>query len=106
MGKKHFICTHTWLNEDAKKQGTEFTSNMTEKEFFDSVKTEKAETLAHWMGKEDFFFCHWYADSADDIMDALDKVGFHEMMITMPSEMQRYVSVENIQDKKLINPEE
>ena len=47
MGKKHFICTHTWLNEDAKKQGTEFTSNMTEKEFFDSVKTDKAETLAH-----------------------------------------------------------
>ena len=42
MGKKHFICTHTWLNEDAKKQGTEFTSNMTEKEFFDSVKTDKA----------------------------------------------------------------
>ena len=70
MGKKHFICTHTWLNEDAKKQGTEFTSNMTEQEFFDSVKTDKAETLAHWMGKEDFFFCHWYADSADDIMDA------------------------------------
>ena len=35
MGKKHFICTHTWLNEDAKKQGTEFTSNMTEQEFFD-----------------------------------------------------------------------
>ena len=72
MTKKHFICTHTWLNEDARKQGTEFTSNMTEREFFDSVKTDKAETLAHWMGKEDFFFCHWYADRADDIMDALD----------------------------------
>ena len=58
------------------------------------------------MGKEDFFFCHWYADSADDIMDALDKGGYHELMITMPSEMQRFVSVENIQDRKLKNPEE
>ena len=106
MGKKHFICTHTWLNEDAKKQGTEFTSNMTEKEFFDSVKTDKAETLAHWMGKEDFFFCHWYADSADDIMDALDKGGYHELMLTMPSEMQRFVTADNIKDQKLINPEE
>ena len=56
MSKKHFICTHTWLNEDAKKAGTEATSNMTEKEFFDSVKTDKAETLAHWMSKEDLFF--------------------------------------------------
>ena len=62
--------------------------------------------LERVMGKEDFFFCHWYADSADDIMDCLDKAGFHEIMITMPSEMQRYVSVENSQDKKLVNPED
>jgi hypothetical protein len=39
-------------------------------------------------------------------MDALDKGGYHELMITMPSEMQRFVSVENIQDRKLKNPEE
>ena len=38
MTKKHFICTHTQLNEDAKKAGNEATSNMTEKEFFDSIK--------------------------------------------------------------------
>ena len=44
-----FLCAHTWLNEDAKKAGIEAASNMTEKEFFDSVKTDKAETLAHWM---------------------------------------------------------
>ena len=106
MAKKHFMCTHTWLNEEAKKQGTEFTSAMTDKEFFDSVKSDKAETLAHWMGKEDFFFCHWYAESADDIMDVLDKGGFHELMITMPSEMQRFVTADNIQDKKLVNPDD
>ena len=106
MAKKHFICTHTWLNEETKKQGTAMTSAMTEKEFFDSVKSDKAETLAHWMGKEDFFFCHWYAESADDIMDVLDKGGFHELMITMPSEMQRFVSADNIQDKKLVNPDD
>ena len=106
MSKKHFLCTHTWVNEDAKKAGIESTSNMTEKEFFDSVNTGKAETLAHWMGKEDFFFCHWYADSADDIMDALDQAGYHELMITMPSEMQRFISVDNIKDQKLINPED
>ncbi len=41
MGKKHFICTHTWLNEDAKKQGTEFTSNMTEQEFLTQLKRTK-----------------------------------------------------------------
>ena len=48
----------------------------------------------------------WYADSADDIMDALDKGGYHELMITMPSEMQRFISVDNMKDQKLINPED
>ena len=33
--------------------------------------------LERVMGKEDFFFCQWYADSADDIMDSLDKGGYH-----------------------------
>ena len=31
------------------------TSDITDREFFESVKTERAETLRHWMGKEDFF---------------------------------------------------
>ena len=54
MGKKHFICTHTWLNEDAKKQGTEFTSNMTEKELNDhwEVLTEPMQTAIRKSGKE------------------------------------------------------
>jgi hypothetical protein len=39
-------------------------------------------------------------------MDALDKGGYHELMITMPSEMQRFVTADNIKDQKLINPEE
>ena len=105
MGKKHFICTHTWLNEDAKKQGTEFTSNMTEKEFFDSVKTDKAETLAHWMGKEDFFFCHWYAESEEDIIDALGEET-NSLILTLPHEMPRYISSNNISDELVVNPDE
>jgi hypothetical protein len=39
-------------------------------------------------------------------MDALDKGGYHELMITMPSEMQRFVTADNIKDQKLTNPEE
>ena len=104
MGKKHFICTHTWLNEDAKKQGTEFTSNMTEQEFFDSVKTDKAETLAHWMGKEDFFYCHWFAEDEDAIFDALEGIGGNDFMATLPIETERYVDSSDIKDQTLINP--
>ena len=106
MTKKHYICTHTCSDPEARKTFIDNTTNITVREFFESIGTDKAKLLQHWMGKEDFFFCHWYADSADDIMDALDKGGYHELMITMPSEMQRFVTADNIKDQKLINPEE
>ncbi|GIS12836.1 MAG: hypothetical protein CM15mP115_19870 [Alphaproteobacteria bacterium] len=31
--------------------------------------------LAHWRGEEEFFFCHWYAETDDDIFAALRLLG-------------------------------
>ena len=53
MAKKHFICTHTWVSPEARVEFLKMTSDITDREFFESVKTERAETLRHWMGKED-----------------------------------------------------
>ena len=60
--KKHFICTHTYMSDEIKDKFFEDTKNLTDKELFDGMKTEKAELLQHWMGTEDFFYCHWYAE--------------------------------------------
>ena len=89
--KKHFMATHTWTSNEARDKVIEMNSGMTEEEFFSGLKTEKAETLQHWMGKDDFFFCHWYAESEDAIIEALEKVGFNDLIVTMPNEMQRYI---------------
>ena len=70
------------------------TLNMTDREFFSGIGTEKAELLQHWMGKEDFFFCHWYAESEEAILEALGD--FNDLIVTLPHEMPRYVSVEKI----------
>ncbi len=56
------------------------------------------------MGKDDFFFCHWYAEDEQSIIDVLEKVGLNDVIVTMPSEMQRYVSSEKITNQKLVNP--
>ena len=56
------------------------------------------------MGKDDFFFCHWYAEDEQSIIDVLEKAGLNDLIVTMPSEMQRYVTSENISDEKLVNP--
>ena len=99
MAKKHFMCTHTWMGDEAKKMGLEATSQMTDREFFASIKTPRAETLQHWMGQEDFFYCHWYAEDEDAIIDHLDKVGFNTLMNTLPNEMPIYMAHDKITDK-------
>ena len=35
------------------------------------------------MGKADFFFCNWYADNEQTIIDKLDSLGAGEFVITM-----------------------
>ena len=88
--KKHFICTHTWNNPESRKTVIENTKGMTDKMFFEVLKSEKAETLQHWMGKDDFFFCHWYAESEEAIFENLEKAGFNSLMMTLPNEMPSF----------------
>ena len=79
---------------------------MTDRQLFDGMQTDRAELLANWMGKEDFFYCHWFAESDDAIFEALDQLGLNEIMVSMPNEMQRYVRHDNIKDEVLGNPYE
>ena len=79
------MATHTWTSNEARDKVIEMNSGMTEEEFFSGLKTEKAETLQHWMGKDDFFFCHWYAESEDAIIEALEKVGFNDLILITPA---------------------
>tara|TARA_B100000886_G_C20168462_1_gene385043 strand:- start:118 stop:438 length:321 start_codon:yes stop_codon:yes gene_type:complete len=102
--KKHFLCTHTWASEEAKEQFLVATKDMTDRQMLEGFKTEKAELLQNWMGKEDFFYCHWYAEDEDAIFSALDLMDANNFMVSMPSEMQRYVSYEHLTDKPMVNP--
>ena len=98
MAHKHFMCTHTFLSDEAKKTFEDASLDMTDRDMFASVKTEKAEMLGHWRGDDDFFFCHWYAESEDDILENLETLGFNSLMNTLPNEMFLYVSADNITD--------
>ena len=106
MAKKHYLCTHTWVSPEAREQGIKLTSKMTDSELVATLNTEKAELLQHWMGKEDFFYCHWYADDEDSIFVALEGAGFNDVMASLPNEMHRYMTVENLTNQPLINPDE
>ncbi len=103
--KKHFICTHTWNNPESRKTVIENTKGMTDRMFFEVLKSEKAETLQHWMGKDDFFFCHWYAESEEAIFENLEKAGFNSLMMTLPNEMPRFVSIYDITNEEMQDPD-
>ena len=97
--KKHFMCTHTFLDAKAKQAFEDASKNMTDREIFEMMKGERAEMLGHWRGEDDFFFCHWFAEDDDAIIEHLDKVGFNALMNTMPNEMPIYMSNHKITDK-------
>ncbi len=105
MTKKHYICTHTCSDPEARKTFIDNTTNITVREFFESIGTDKAKLLQHWMGKEDFFFCHWYAESEEDIIEALGEET-NSLILTLPHEMPRYISSNNISDELVVNPDE
>jgi hypothetical protein len=108
--KKHFMCTHAFFDDDAKQAFEDASIGMTDRQTFEMMKGEKAEMLGHWRGNDDFFFCHWYAEDEDAIIDHLDKVGFNTLMNTLPNEMPIYMAHDKITDKtaeemaKKINP--
>lgn len=104
MEKRHFIATHTWVSDEARDQVLAATSEMTDIAFFAGLKIENAEVLAHWMGQGDFFFCHWYATDADAIFESLEASGMNDLIVTMPSEMQRFISCESTTGEILVNP--
>ena len=87
------------FDDDAKQAFEDASIGMTDRQIFEMMKGEKAEMLGHWRGNDDFFFCHWYAEGEDAIIDHLDKVGFNTLMNTLPNEMPIYMAHDKITDK-------
>ena len=94
------------MSDDIKDKFLEDTKDLTDKELFDGLKTEKAELLQHWMGTEDFFYCHWYAEDEDAIFAVLENMGMNDVIVTLPIETQRYISSDRLTGERMLNPAE
>ena len=102
---KHFLATHTCMSEESRRGFIEHSKVLTDRQMFEGIKTDKAEMIAHWMGREEFFFCHWYAESEEAIHDALANLGLDKIVVTMANEMTRYISKESIEDELVGDPD-
>ena len=76
------MCTHSYLSDDAKENITNQIRNATDREFLEMNSSKNARVLQHWAGKDEFFFCHWEAESEDDIHEVLAKIGADKFIIT------------------------
>ena len=84
MAMKRFMAIHTYHSEEAKKammqRAAENTSS--QKEFMAAQVFDKCRTVATWIGSDDFFFCHWLAETDEDIHNALRQNGMDQLVLT------------------------
>jgi hypothetical protein len=96
MLRTNYIAVHTYLSEDAKNilqtKPDDRPEDFTDKDWCKMMTFEKAQCMQMWMGLDDFFFCHWSAESEQDVHDCLDSVGAGMMIQTVCYEAKRFAS--------------
>ena len=109
---KHFIAIHRFHSLEKQreycmtpenKNPPESKSTIREWADFANNTKENVKCRSQFVG-DDISFCHWEAESAEDIHEVLEEVGMAGNMITMPQEMHRFVTTYNITDKKMVIP--
>ena len=103
---KHFIATHTCFSEEARRAFIENTKALTHKEMIEGTQTEKAKLVAHWMGKDEFFFCHWLADKSLIKDYYHSHQGLADIIVTNANEMVRFVSASDLKDDPVGDPDD
>ncbi|MBT4568520.1 MAG: hypothetical protein HOM03_05320 [Marinovum sp.] len=85
MARKTFMAIHTYKSDLAKKNAFESLKNTvrTDYEWVERWDFPKAQCIATWVGTDDFFFCHWEAETEEDIMTTLSENGMDENLITV-----------------------
>ena len=93
MPKKHFICTHTFHSDETRKKYFEQSKGVSVKDWFENTKNEKVKCLQTWLGDEDFWFCHWEAESEDDLHEFLEESASNDLIVTLAQEMKYFASL-------------
>ena len=103
MAMKRFMAIHTFHSEKTKEalwSGIQ-ESTTTQKEWALSWTFDKCQCLATWSGQDDdFFFCHWIAETEEDIHNALGENGLDQLVFTACYEAQNYIDTACLSDER------
>ena len=96
---KHFVCTHTFTSDKSSKSFLTPPENrippierLNEKDWALASKGKFATCMQTWVGNDDFFFCHWIAESEDQIYQQLEEWGLQDLLNSLIHPMYRFMS--------------
>ena len=90
----HYLATHTFHSDKIKKEYYRSIKSRKNNDWFAEINNpdhplhEKAKVVQVFIGREDFFFCHWYAESEQVILEKLTSLGADEVIITMANKIE------------------
>ena len=98
MVRKKFIAIHTYHSDEMKKafwKGNQ-QSTMTDIDWRDGYIFDNCQCTATWVGNDDFFFCQWEAQNAQDVLDVLTEKGMDEYIFTAMYEIDMHIDVDKL----------
>ena len=90
----HYLATHTFHSDKIKKEYYRSIKSRKNNDWFAEINNpdhplhDKAKVFQVFIGREEFFFCHWYAESEQVILEKLTSLGADEVIITMASKIE------------------
>ena len=102
MTMRRYMAIHTFHSEKTKEEMFNWAAEnlATQKEYMASVTHEKCRCVATWLGNEDFFFCHWLAETDQDIHNALKEDGTDQLVFTACYEVPIYIDANCLTDER------
>ena len=104
---RHFFVVHTFVSEEArreyltppeKREPPEPRS--TELQWAVQSVGEYAQCMQTWVGNDDFFYCHWVAESEEDVYKQLHAFELEEKVVnSRATEMQQFMSAYRASDE-------
>ena len=98
--KKHYFAVHTFVSDEARKEYMTPPEKKyppehrrSEIEWAETASGDHAQCLQTWVGNTDFFYCHWIANSEDDVYEQLKVFELEGKIInTMVNEVHQFMS--------------
>ena len=98
--QNHFFVVHTFVSEEARKEyltppekRNPPQKQLTEKKWAEEAIGDFAQCMQTWVGNDDFLYCHWMANSEDDVYRQLDDWELEgKIVISKVNEIHQFVT--------------